>query len=125
MVALDLRPGGIFHYRMRMPDGQDMWGRWLIRQVVEPEKLVFVSSFSDEAGVLTRHPLHASWPLQVLSTITFAELQEKSLLTVQWLPVNATELERKTFDEGHDSMQQGWTGTLDRLADYLSSYSTS
>ena len=24
---MDLRPGGTYHYCMRTPDGQDMWGR--------------------------------------------------------------------------------------------------
>ena len=31
----------------------------------------------------------------------------------------STEAERKTFDEGHESMKNGWTGTLDRLTEYL------
>jgi hypothetical protein len=31
----------------------------------------------------------------------------------------ATEAERKTFEDGKDSMRQGWTGTFDRLDDYL------
>lgn len=30
-----------------------------------------------------------------------------------------TDPERKTFEAGHESMQQGWTGTLDQLAEYL------
>jgi uncharacterized protein YndB with AHSA1/START domain len=39
---------------------------------------------------------------------------------VQWVPHDsATELERGTFDDGRDSMKQGWGGTLDRLADYI------
>jgi uncharacterized protein YndB with AHSA1/START domain len=32
---------------------------------------------------------------------------------------SATEEERKTFNEGHSSMQKGWTGTLDQLEAYL------
>jgi hypothetical protein len=38
---------------------------------------------------------------------------------VQWVPLNATEAERKTFEAGRASMQQGWSGTMDQLADYL------
>jgi hypothetical protein len=55
----------------------------------------------------------------LLSTVTFEDRQGQTLLTVRWLPWNASELERKTFDESHDSMRGGWTGTLDRLAEYL------
>jgi hypothetical protein len=38
---------------------------------------------------------------------------------VKWIPVDATESECKTFEEGRESMQAGWTGTFDRLDDYL------
>ena len=46
-------------------------------------------------------------------------LNTKTALTVQRIPFDATASERQTFEAGHDSMQQGWTGTLDRLAAYL------
>lgn len=115
----DLRPGGICHYGMRLPDGHEMWGKWVICEVVKPERLVFVNSFSDEAGGITRHPMSPTWPLETLSTVTFAAQDGKTLLTIQWLPINPTDAERKTFDEGHESMQKGWTGTLDKLAEYL------
>lgn len=32
---------------------------------------------------------------------------------------NATEEERKTFEEGYTSMQEGFKGTLDQLDEYL------
>jgi uncharacterized protein YndB with AHSA1/START domain len=118
-AKLELKPGGVFHYCMRTPDGHDMWGKWVIREVVTPERLVFVNSFSDEAGGLTRHPLSPSWPLETLSTITFEPQGGKTLLAIRWLPLNPTEAEHKTFDEGHESMKNGWTGTLDRLTEYL------
>ncbi len=86
-----------------------------------PERLVFVVSFSDPAGGVTRQPWSATWPLQWLSTVTFAEQGGKTLVTVKWIPIEATELERKTFTEGRQSMQQGWTGTFEQLADYLAS----
>jgi len=118
-ARLDLRPGGLFHYGLRSPDGHAMWGKFIYREIVAPERLVFVVSFSDEQGGVTRHPMSPTWPLETLSTITFAEHDGKTMLTVQWVPVNATEEERKTFDEAHASMQQGWTGTMDQLADYV------
>src|SRR4051794_25044239 len=47
---IDPRPGGDFHYGMRSPDGRAMWGKWVFREVVPPERLVFLASFSDEQG---------------------------------------------------------------------------
>jgi uncharacterized protein YndB with AHSA1/START domain len=119
-AKLELRPGGTFHYCMKTPEGREMWGKWVIREIVKPERLVFVNSFSDADGGLTRHPMSSHWPLETLSAVTFAAQGDKTLLTIQWLPLNATEIERKTFDEGHESMKNGWTGTLDRLAEHLS-----
>ena len=123
-AKMDLRPGGTFHYGMKTPDGHLMWGKWSIREINKPERLVFVNSFSDEAGGITRHPMSPTWPLEILSTITFTERADGSLLTINWLPLNATDAERKTFDEGHESMRNGWGGSLDRLVEYLDACQT-
>jgi len=124
VAKTDFRPRGVCHFCLRSPDGREMWGKWVFREIVEPEKLVFVHSFSDAAGGLTRHPLHPSWPLELLATVTFAEQNHRTALTVQWLPLNPTDEERKTFDSSHESMKQGWSGTFEQLADYLAKMQT-
>ena len=43
----------------------------------------------------------------------------KTKFTVRWSPHNATAEEHKTFDAGHDSMTQGWGGTMEQLEAYL------
>ena len=45
----------------------------------------------------------------------------KTKFTVRWQTLDATAEEQKTFDAMHDSMTQGWTGTMDKLAAYLAS----
>jgi uncharacterized protein YndB with AHSA1/START domain len=116
---MDLRVGGTYHYGMRAPDGSAIWGRFVYREIVRPERIVLVNSFSDEAGGVTRHPGHINWPLEMVTTFTFTEERGRTKLTVKWVPLNATEAERRTFDEGRESMRQGWTGTLDQLTAYL------
>jgi uncharacterized protein YndB with AHSA1/START domain len=117
---MDLRPGGTYLYGMKAPDGSPMWGRMVYREIVPPEKLVFINSFSDEKGGLSRHPMAPTWPIEMLSVFTFEELPGgKTRFTVRWSPYNATEEEQKTFDAGHDSMNQGWGGTMDQLGAYL------
>ncbi len=54
---IDLRPGGVFHYCMRSPEGRDFWGKGVYREVVEPSLLVYTDSFSDEEGKLVE-PAH-------------------------------------------------------------------
>jgi uncharacterized protein YndB with AHSA1/START domain len=117
---MDLRVGGTYHYGMQTPDGKVMWGRQVYREITPPERLVFISSFSDEAGGLGRHPMAPSWPIEMMSIFTFEDVGGgKTKFTVHWSPYNATEEERKTFAAGHDSMTKGWSGTMEQLEAYL------
>ncbi len=117
---MDLRVGGIYHYGLRAPDGTTMWGKFVYREIVRPERIVLINSFSDEAGGTTRHPMSPTWPLEMLSIFLFDEVEKtRTKLTVKWSPHNSDETGRATFAAGHDSMKQGWTGTLDQLAAYL------
>ena len=47
---VDLRPGGRFHYGMSAPDGSDMWGRFVYREIDPPRRLVFIDGFANEDG---------------------------------------------------------------------------
>jgi len=116
---MDLRPGGSYHYAMRTSDGNTMWGKFVYREITPPSRMAFVNSFSDEAGGVTHHPMAPTWPLEMLSVFSFEEEGGKTRFTVRWTPLNAGEEERATFAAGHASMQQGWGGTLDKLAAYL------
>jgi hypothetical protein len=40
-------------------------------------------------------------------------------VTVTWLPLDATDLEAKTFEDSRGGMTQGWGGTFDYLVKYL------
>ena len=119
-LNIDLRPSGMCHYGLEAPNGSPMWGRLIYREIVAPERMVLVSSFSDEKRGIARHPGHMSWPLEMLSTFSFEEeAGDKTKLTIRWAPHNATEEECRTFDEGRTSMTQGWSGTLEQLEAYL------
>jgi len=116
----DLRPGGVMHYGMGRPGGGEMWGKWVYREIAPPERLSFVVSFSDEQGSTQRAPFSPEWPLEVLSTLTFTEVESnKTLVSMDAVPINASDAERRMFRGFTASMQNGWTGTLDQLADYL------
>jgi uncharacterized protein YndB with AHSA1/START domain len=118
---LDFRPGGTFHYCMHTPDGRAMWGRFAYREIMPRRRIVFVNSFSDVHGGITRHPFKVTWPLELLTNVTFASAGDYTQLTVEWLPINALPEERQTFATSQDSMQQGWFGTFGRLTGHLAS----
>ncbi len=119
IVKLELRPGGICHYHLTSPQGQELWGKFIFREIVPQERLVFIVSFSDENEAITIHPLSPGWPAQIHSTITFSEKDGKTTVTVRWVPYEATAAERKVFEEGAQSMQAGWSGTFEKFEKYL------
>jgi uncharacterized protein YndB with AHSA1/START domain len=116
---LDLRPGGMFHYCMRSPDGHEMWGKFVYREIDAPARLVFVNSFSNAQGETTRAPFNAQWPLEVLNTVTFTENAGRTTITVRGGPVNVSLQEQEVFRNASSLMEQGFTGTFDQLTAYL------
>jgi uncharacterized protein YndB with AHSA1/START domain len=122
VISLDLRPGGVFHYAMAFRPGHDMYGRFVYREIDPPARLVFVNSFSDPAGGITRAPfpqLNNLWPLEVLNVVTFTEAGGRTTISLRGSPINATEEERKVFAANAASMRQGFGGTFDQLAAFL------
>ncbi|MBM9499184.1 SRPBCC domain-containing protein [Leptospira sp. 201903071] len=120
VTSLDLKPGGLFHYSMKTPDGQIMWGRFVYKEISPPEKLIYVVSFSDENAGMVRHPMAEGWPLEMLNTVTFTEEKGKTIINLKGSPINATAEEIKIFGDNFPSMNQGFAGTLDQLETYLS-----
>src|SRR5262245_48467979 len=119
VIKLDFRPGGVFHYSMRTPDGNEMWGKFVYREIVVPERIVFINSFVDKDGNTIQAPFSSTWPLEVLNTLTLSEHKGKTTLTIGSVPFKATTEERETFEAGLGSLRQGFNGSLDQLADYL------
>jgi uncharacterized protein YndB with AHSA1/START domain len=116
----DFRPGGLFVYGMTWPGAPIMWARFEYREISEPERIVFVNSFSDEAGNIARAPFFdGRWPLQVLTVVTLAEQDGKTTITLHAGPIHATEIEQQTFLSNFESMQGGYGGTFDKLDDHL------
>jgi uncharacterized protein YndB with AHSA1/START domain len=119
--AMDVRPGGMCHYAMSVPDGSLMWGKFAYREIVAPERLVFVNGFSNENGDFIRHPLVPVWPLEVLSVFRFTEQEGRTTFTLEWTPINASAEECALFEHSHEGMTQGWAGTLEQLDAHLAS----
>jgi uncharacterized protein YndB with AHSA1/START domain len=106
VCEIDVRPGGAIRIDMRAPDGivYPMTGTFV--EIVEPERLVFVSSALDSEG----EPL-----FEVLNTVTFADEGGKTKLTLH-ASVSKVRPEAARHLAG---MEIGWSMSLDRLADRL------
>ena len=96
-----------------------MWGLFQYLEMVKPERIVFINSFSDEEGNVTPNTFLPAFPLEVMNIITLKEENGKTLFTLKGGPINATEEQCQVFSGMHAGMQQGFTGTFDQLDTYL------
>jgi uncharacterized protein YndB with AHSA1/START domain len=119
IAKLDVRPGGVFHYRLANDQGAEMWGKFQYIEMSAPERIVFISSFSDAEGTTARAPFPGHFPLEVYNVWTFTEENGKTTLTISGGPFNATEEEQAFYEGMTASMQQGFGGTFDQLETYL------
>jgi uncharacterized protein YndB with AHSA1/START domain len=118
---LDVKPGGMFLYSGSVPNGPEMWGKFIYREIQAPEKLVFVNSFSDKDGGTTPNPFAPGWPLEVMNTITLTEHDGKTTLLIKGKPINATAEQVAMFEANFGNMNSGFAGTFDQLDEYLAS----
>jgi uncharacterized protein YndB with AHSA1/START domain len=111
--TVDLRAGGKRHVCIRTP-GRDFWAVGVYREVVVPERLVYVDAAGDAAGnpvSAKDYGMSADFPTETLVTVTFAEQGGRTIVTLrQTLP--------KVFPE-RAAMEEGWHEMFRRLAENL------
>ncbi len=105
VCEVDLRPGGALRITMRGPDGVMIPTGGTFREVVAPERIVFISTaFEDEDG----NP-----QLEVLNTVTFVEeVGGRTRLTLRAVVVRGTAEVAASLA----GMEEGWGASLDRFA---------
>ena len=119
-IRADMRPGGSSFYCMTGAYGT-MYGRAQYLEIKSPEKIVYTQQFCDENENVSRHPMSPTWPETMLTTVTLSEEgPNKTRVTIEWEPSGTvTQAEMDTFIKGKAGMTQGWTGSFDKLEDYL------
>jgi uncharacterized protein YndB with AHSA1/START domain len=118
VLQLDLRPGGLFHYAMETPGGV-MYGRFTYRDIVAPERLAWVLSFADERANIVRAPFSETWPLELLCENVFQDEGGKTRVTMASAPLNASDEERDSFEQGRAGLKAGTDASLNALESYL------
>ncbi len=109
VCAIDLRPGGIWHYCLRSPEGHEQWARAVYREIVPPEKLVYTTTFADEHA----HPIEGM--PKHLTTVTFMEEALKTRVTARVQFASAAAL-KVALDIG---ILQRMSMTWEYLIDYV------
>jgi len=119
-IKADIKPGGSTFYMMTNGDLK-MYGRAKYLQIQKPDLITYTQQFCDEKENVTRHPLAPTWPETMLTTVQLTEEgPDKTRVTVSWEVFgNATREEIETFIKMKSGMTQGWTGSFDKLEEYL------
>jgi uncharacterized protein YndB with AHSA1/START domain len=102
---MDVRPGGVWRFIMHGPDGVDYKNRIVYLEIVEPERLVY-----------KHDPEKGSEPVDFHVTVTFAEEDDKTKLTMHMLFPSAAA--REYVVTKHRAIE-GANQTLGRLAEHL------
>ena len=103
-LEMDVRPGGAWRGCLTSREtGKELWQRGVFREVVPPERLVFTFAWEEEG----------ERGLETLVTVTFAERNGKTLMTMRQAPFQS--------DSERDSHVGGWNSTFDRLVEQLAS----
>lgn len=118
VARLELAPGGMFLYRMT-GGGNEMWGRFIYREILPPEKLAYVISFSNPQGEIVRAPFNANFPLEVLNVVTFDQQGNRTVLTMRGTPLTTDPAELDVYRQLHASMEQGFGASLELLREEL------
>jgi len=116
----DIRPGGQTFYLMQ-GHGMKMYGRAHYLEFTKPNRIVYTQQFADEKGNISRHPMAPTWPETMLTLVELTEDgSDRTRVTVTWEPHGATSHEElETFIKGRAGMTGGWTGSFDKLEEYL------
>jgi len=112
VCGIDLRPGGIFHYCMRSPEGRDYYGKGIYREISPPERLAYTDFFVDEKGnpvSAEYYGLSPDWPKQSEVTVTLNEQGSKTKLILRYDNILPS-------GEDREKCITGWTEMLERLA---------
>jgi uncharacterized protein YndB with AHSA1/START domain len=119
LLAFDLRPGGEWRGRMDMPDGSAMHSKFVFREIEPMSRLVWVHGFADAEGNRIRAPFVGQFPLEMLTSVLFADEGEGTRIDLSFAPLNATPEEEAFFASMMESMNGGWSGSFEQLDEFL------
>lgn len=119
ILKADIVSGGTFHYELTSPENTTMCGKFVYKEIIRPEKIVFISSFADKTGNIVPAPFPIKFPHEILNTWMLSDHGGKTKITLRGEPINGTEEERESFRNLFSSMEQGFGGTFDQLQEHL------
>ena len=120
-IRADIRPNGSNFYVMEANAGTKMYGVSRYLAIDPPHGLIYLQQFCDEHEKPARHPMSATWPVTMQTTVAFEEEKsDQTRINLIWEPHGAVLPEElETFISARAGMTQGWTGLFNKLEEYL------
>ncbi|MBX9949726.1 MAG: SRPBCC domain-containing protein [Candidatus Obscuribacterales bacterium] len=118
---IDVKNGGKAFYSMSNGKEMTMYGRCQYIEINRPDRIAYTQQFCDENENITHHPMSPTWPQSMLTTVTLtAEGPDRTRVTLTWEEDGEWSAEEmETFINARAGMTAGWTGSLDKLEEYL------
>lgn len=123
LFRAEIKSGGSCFYAMTGPNNYKLYGRADYLKVEKPNLIIYTQQFCNEAEQVIRHPMAPVWPETMLTIVNFSqEDKNKTRITLSWEPYNNATLEEiESFINARAGMTMGWTGSFDKLEEYLTS----
>lgn len=120
-LKADIKVGGTAFYSMANAEGVKMFGKSTYQEISIPNRIVYTQIFCDENGNVGRHPMAPTWPetMQVIVELTEEGENQTRVTATTKIVGEATAAERETFHGAKGGMTQGWSGSFDKLDEYL------
>lgn len=115
---LEPQPGGAYHYGVRQAAGEVRWAKLTYREVLPPERLVFLATAADEGGKPVVDPDAGPWG-EVLTTLSFFDTGGRSMLIVRARPLAGSRGRAPGTGAARDQAAARLEATLTRLARFL------
>jgi uncharacterized protein YndB with AHSA1/START domain len=106
VCEMDFRPGGVWLYCMRGPEGEEGWGKATYHEIEPPERIVYTDTFVDADGNTIE-----AMPRMVV-TLEFRDETGKTRLTSRTDFESVEDLEKTMAMDVVEGLSQTW----DRLA---------
>ena len=113
-ARVDFRIGGKYLASMRGPDGKEYWSTGTYKEIIEPNRIVYTDSFSDEHGNIvpaSYYGMTSDMPIEMEVEVTFEDIGGKTRMI----------LEHCGLPEGEelDNAREGWSQSFDKLEECL------
>lgn len=106
--SIHFKEGGTFLNAMRGPDGKDIWGTGVYKEIVLLQKIVYTDSFADNKGNIVSSGYYhmPDMPTELLVSVSFKEEDGKTIMQLkhQGLP-----------EKMQEECEKGWQSSFDKL----------